>query len=296
MKRSTIPARRTARRTQLSRWLGRGLETHISLPLFALLLVLAMWVLTLRFIESERAGAINAAQTATRERLDTYEAQMARSLNGIDQTLKVLKYAVELKGARKAPCRRCASRACCRRDWCSWWRCRTAAAASSPAIPNPRRSTSRAPPISSTTAITTTAKCSSARPWATPPSASRTCTFSRRINDADGKFDGIAIVEADPAYFTSAYEPSRDGEQGLLGLAGTDGLMRAMRIGENVTGASASNWATPPAAPSPCTPAHRTAWRATPRCSASTASRWRSSLASAATSRWRPSRKRAVPG
>ena len=39
-----------------------------------------------------------AARDATRELVDTYEAQMARSLSGIDQTLRVLQYAVETNG------------------------------------------------------------------------------------------------------------------------------------------------------------------------------------------------------
>ncbi|HBF49948.1 MAG TPA: hypothetical protein DDX04_05740 [Massilia sp.] len=95
-------ATRLARRARLTRWLGRGLETHIALPVFAVLLLAAMWLLTLRFVGSEHEAAAIAAHTATQERLDTYEAQMARSLNGIDQTLKVLKYAVETKGTQGA--------------------------------------------------------------------------------------------------------------------------------------------------------------------------------------------------
>jgi diguanylate cyclase (GGDEF)-like protein/PAS domain S-box-containing protein len=59
--------------------------------------------------------------------------------------------------------------------------------------------------------------------------------FTRRINDRAGRFAGIAVVEIDPSYFTSSYEHSRDGEQGLMGLAGTDGVMRALRIGDNIT-------------------------------------------------------------
>jgi diguanylate cyclase (GGDEF)-like protein/PAS domain S-box-containing protein len=58
--------------------------------------------------------------------------------------------------------------------------------------------------------------------------------FTRRINDADGQFAGIAIVEADPGYFTSGYERSRLGERGLLGMIGNDGEFRAMRIGDQV--------------------------------------------------------------
>ena len=89
-----------ARRTRglLARWLGLALETHISLPLFALALLGAMWFGTLHVIESERRAAVVATRDATQELLDTYEAQLARSLSAIDQTLRVLKYAVEQNG------------------------------------------------------------------------------------------------------------------------------------------------------------------------------------------------------
>ena len=61
-----------ARRTHLASWLGKGLETHIALPVFALLLVAAIWLLTLRLVDSEHQAAAVAARTATQERLDTY--------------------------------------------------------------------------------------------------------------------------------------------------------------------------------------------------------------------------------
>ena len=38
-----------------ARWLRRGLDTHISLPLFALLLLVAIWLLSLHEIDVERA-------------------------------------------------------------------------------------------------------------------------------------------------------------------------------------------------------------------------------------------------
>jgi diguanylate cyclase (GGDEF)-like protein/PAS domain S-box-containing protein len=59
--------------------------------------------------------------------------------------------------------------------------------------------------------------------------------FTRRINDAAGHFAGVAIVAVDPAYFTSAYERSREGELGLIGLIGNDGVVRALRIGDKVS-------------------------------------------------------------
>ena len=84
------------------RWLARALETHFALPLFALLPLVAIWAACFHFVETERRTAVDAAHDAVREQLDTYEAQVARNLNAIDQTLKVIKYSVELNGTHAA--------------------------------------------------------------------------------------------------------------------------------------------------------------------------------------------------
>jgi diguanylate cyclase (GGDEF)-like protein/PAS domain S-box-containing protein len=225
---------RRSRGSRLARWLGRGLDTHISLPLFAGLLVIGLWILTLRVIDADRAAAARDVEAATLERVETYEAQMARSLYGIDQTLKVLKYAVELNGAAGA-------------------------------LPALRTQGLLPPGLVFVVAVTDRegriaasnpdegAHDVSGTPWflyhrnndlglpfvsATVGDSAKLephLHFTRRINDRAGQFAGVAIVEADPSYFTSAYERSRDGEHGMLGLAGLDGLMRALRVGDSVT-------------------------------------------------------------
>jgi len=225
---------RRSRGSRLARWLGRGLDTHISLPLFAGLLVIGLWVLTLRVIDVDHAAAARAVEAATLERVETYEAQMARSLYGIDQTLKVLKYAVELNGT----------------------------AGALPAL----RAQGLLPPglVFVVEIADREGRVSASNPDGDPEDVSGTAFFlyhrnndlglpfvsatmsdspkreahlhfTRRINDRAGQFAGVAIVEADPSYFTSAYEHSRDGEHGMLGLAGLDGLMRALRVGDSVT-------------------------------------------------------------
>jgi diguanylate cyclase (GGDEF)-like protein len=228
------PIRSQARGSRLASWLGRGLDTHISLPLFALLLVAGLWLLTLRVIDADHKAASDAVHAATLERVETYEAQMARSLNGIDQTLKVLKYAVELNGADGA-------------------------------IPALRKQGLLPPGLVFVVAIADReGRIVASNPDEGAHDVSGTgyflyhrnnnldlpfvgatvgdsvkrephLHFTRRINDAAGAFAGVAVVEADPSYFTSAYERSRDGEQGMLGLAGLDGLMRALRVGEKVS-------------------------------------------------------------
>jgi diguanylate cyclase (GGDEF)-like protein len=220
------------RHTALARWLGRGLETHIALPLFALLLVAALWAAALHMVRAEERAAHKAAQDATRELVDTYEAQMARSLSAIDQTLRVLQYAVQMNGPNEAlgamstkgllppglvfqvaiigdngrvlasnPGAR-PGRDVSRASWFAWHRERD----------------SDSPFVSTTIG-------------STEPHV----VFSRRINNSDGLFAGVATVAVDPAYFTSSYERSRQGDRGLLGVAGTDGILRAVRIGEQVS-------------------------------------------------------------
>jgi diguanylate cyclase (GGDEF)-like protein/PAS domain S-box-containing protein len=210
------------------------LDTHISLPLFALLLAAAVWTATFHFIDVARAGAVAAAREASSELADTYEAQMARSLAGIDQTLKVLKYTVEQKGAARAlPTLRRQGLlppsvlflvAVADRNG--------DVVASSPAAPHAN--------VAREAYFTVHRDADSGAPFASQTDSDAAkpdahLHFTRRINDAHGGFAGVAIVEVDPDYFTSAYERSRQGEHGLLGLAGTDGVTRALRIGELLT-------------------------------------------------------------
>jgi diguanylate cyclase (GGDEF)-like protein/PAS domain S-box-containing protein len=221
-----------------ARWYGRLLETHVALPLFALLALLAIWMATFHFIEVERGGAVNAARDAVSELAETYEAQVARNLNAIDQTLKVLKYAVETDGPAGAlPMLRRQGLlppglvfvvSVSDRDG--------RIVASNPAQPPADVSQQRwftvhrdgdgNLPFVSRTAGETQDGQAQGEPH---------LRFTRRIADAGGGFAGIAIVEVDPAYFTSSYERSREGEHGLLALVGNDGVTRALRIGERLS-------------------------------------------------------------
>jgi diguanylate cyclase (GGDEF)-like protein/PAS domain S-box-containing protein len=216
------------------RWPARVLETHIALPLLALLPLLAIWVATFHFIEVERRAAVDAARAAAREQLDTYEAQVARNLNAIDQTLKVVKYAVELNGPRGAlPALRAQGLlppglvfrvVIADRDGHT--------AASNPATPE--QDVSREPYfVVHVNGDGNAAFISHARGDAVKPEPH--LHFTRRLDDAAGRFAGVAIVEVDPAYLTSSYERARAGELGLLALVGGDGVARAMRIGDKVS-------------------------------------------------------------
>nr|WP_315251434.1 EAL domain-containing protein [uncultured Duganella sp.] len=224
----------TAKETLRARWLRRGLDTHVSLPLFALLLLVAIWLVTLHEIDAEREHAREAAGDSLHEMLGTYEAQVARSIDGIDQTLRMLKYAVERKGALGA-------------------------------LPELGREGLLPPGVvfvvsivdrngltvaSNPRALSISVADQGYFKFHTERDSGATFVspvlrdaansewhlhFTRRLDDADGNFAGIVVVETDPAYFTSSYERSRLGEHGMLGLVGTDGVVRALRSGDKMS-------------------------------------------------------------
>jgi diguanylate cyclase (GGDEF)-like protein len=210
------------------------LDTHVSLPLFTLLLLAAIWAGTLHAVKNERVTARAMAAESAHELIETYEAQVARSLNGIEQTLKVLKYAVEQKGALGAlpelgvhgllPSGLV-------------FVVSIVDAKGNTIASNPRKM-----PISvagqsyfefhRSDRNTTTFVAQTARDKANQEFHVH---FTRRLEDAHGNFAGIVIVEVDPAYFTSAYERARQGDRGMIGLVGPDGVVRSMRIGDKVS-------------------------------------------------------------
>lgn len=55
--------------------------------------------------------------------------------------------------------------------------------------------------------------------------------MSRRIIKPDGSFGGIVVLSVDPAYLARFYQKLDIGEHGVVILIGTDGVVRARRVG-----------------------------------------------------------------
>ncbi|MGO4320906.1 ATP-binding protein [Pseudomonas sp. KB_12] len=206
-------------------------EAYILFPLLAALLLLAIWSATLYLIKVEHARAQQSAATASMEMGATYEAQMLRAIHEIDQTLKLVKYTYEAEGEPN-PLRRLQERALL-----------------PPALvfdvsvvsPDGRLVASTrvnereniADPDEQQT-LRHSDSLSISHPWKSPVTGEWRLRFSRRLDAADGGLSGIARVEVDAAYFVSSYDASKLGDQGALGLLGTDGIFRVRRTGETV--------------------------------------------------------------
>lgn len=59
--------------------------------------------------------------------------------------------------------------------------------------------------------------------------------MSRRITKADGSFGGVVFAAVDPDYFTGFYGKADLGSNGLMLLAGLDGIARARRMGDTLS-------------------------------------------------------------
>ncbi|MEG0884324.1 MAG: cache domain-containing protein, partial [Janthinobacterium sp.] len=55
--------------------------------------------------------------------------------------------------------------------------------------------------------------------------------LTRRINHADGRFKGVVVVSMDPYYFTRLYDEVDLGDNSSIALVGSDGVVRARRVG-----------------------------------------------------------------
>jgi diguanylate cyclase (GGDEF)-like protein len=221
---------------------GRALETHVLFPVFALIVVCLIALGTYQLVQVEATTAENALSESTRELVETYEAQVIRNLDAIDQTLKTIKYAyethhsqsvlVDLKEKELLPSTLVFTLSVVDKD---------------------------GKVVESTDHLEKKNAADHEYFWAHLPSSTVALPgvgevfitaedgklqFSRELVDADGKFDGIVLLAVDPSYFTSSYDHSRLGNYGLLGLVGADNVFLSKRIGDEISQGGSADFTT----------------------------------------------------
>lgn len=212
----------------LSRLLHRITEPQILFPGSAVVTLLLIWGATLIYVRALRSDLEEHALASTERILETYEAQVTRSLGEIDQAMNLV----------------------------TWWReqgaDRRIAQLSARDLLPPELvfGVSVVDPTGRLVDTNQSASTASARPYLDTlrggeqvvvgyPSRTSdgrsTLQFARRLDAQDGGFAGAVIVEVDADFFVSAYEEAVLGQRGLLALVGTDGTLRVRRSGEAVS-------------------------------------------------------------
>jgi diguanylate cyclase (GGDEF)-like protein len=223
----------------LHRNLSKIAEPALLFPVIAVALLSLVWAATLELIRLKHANTEHVAAVSSRELLGTYEAQVVRALREIDQPLNLIKYWHESDPANRKlaelrdrgllpPDLLFVVSIADRRGTI------VDSTGASPQLNVAHRDYFRAqlerdaffmgkPLLGST--------------------GESTLQFSRRLTAADGAFDGIAMVSVAASYFVSGYDSSRLGEHGVLGIIGTDGIIRVRRTGDAEFSGEAVNYA-----------------------------------------------------
>ena len=221
------------------RGFGRTAEPQILFPLIAGFLLAVIWATTLGVLKVRHVDAEHTAAVSSRELLGTYEAQVVRALREIDQTLNLVKFWPERQVGRRT-------------------------------LAELKEKGLLPPDLLFTVSIADVNGniVESTRPIEKQNIADQDTfrkqregdaffigqlprgatgdaklTFSRRLNDSNGGFDGVVIVAVDADYFVSGYEAAKLGEEGVLGLIGVDGVFRVRRSGDAVLSGDAIDYA-----------------------------------------------------
>ncbi len=223
----------------LRRWLSQGTEPMLLFPGLTILLLGVLWVATVSLVRLEYANARDTATTTARELTETYEAQSVRALREIDRTLKFVAYAYASAGDAMV-LKDLGDNALLLPSFLF-----TVSIAD--ANGNIRSSTNDGGPTNVAEADYFKAQRGQpvfavGLPQRDPLSDTWNLSFSRRLDHRDGSFAGVVIVSVDASYFVSGYEQTKLGQQGFLGLLGTDGIFRASRSGTAVTAAAAVDY------------------------------------------------------
>jgi diguanylate cyclase (GGDEF)-like protein len=214
----------------LRRSLARATEPQILFPLIAVFLLSVIWVTAYAVIKVKTSDAEHAAAASSRELLGTYEAQMVRALREIDLTLSLVKFWPEHQAGRHTLAD-LKDKGLLPPDLLFVV---SIADASGTIVESTRPIGKQQVADQDTIRRQRDSDAFLIGRLPRGPTADAKLEFSRRLDAANGAFDGVVIVAVDATYFVSGYEPAQLGERGVLGLIGTDGIFRVRRTGDAV--------------------------------------------------------------
>lgn len=213
------------------RWFGLATEPVVLFPLFALLLLGLIWGSTLNLIKVERTSAERAALVSSREIVETYEAQVMRTLSGIEQTLKFVKHSYELN-SNLSVLYGLQREGLLPPDLI--FEVAIADRQGNILVSTRNRSGENVADHDYFAAAQFTESIVIGKPRPDPDLGGAQLVFSLQLDENDEAFNGIVLIRVNAGYFVSSYDTGKLGQQGLLGLLGTDGVFRVRRQGGRI--------------------------------------------------------------
>jgi diguanylate cyclase (GGDEF)-like protein len=208
--------------------MSRLAEPVVLFPTIAVVLLGLIWTATAELVKVRYADAQHAAAASNRELLGTYEAQVVRALREIDQSLNLVKYWHERDRGRRTLAE-LKDKGLLPPDLLF-----TVSIANAEGLIVDTTAPLRRLDVADRDYFLAQRESEMVSVGRPPAGAAEDATlqFSRRLNSADGSFDGVVIVMVGAGYFVSGYDGSKLGEHGVLALVGTDGIVRVRRSGE----------------------------------------------------------------
>jgi signal transduction histidine kinase len=204
-------------------------EPQILFPLIGVLVLAVIWGTTFGIIRAKDSATERAAAASTRALLGTYEAQVVRALHEIDQALNLVKYWPQrATGGTLADLR---DKGLLPPDLLFV----VSIADRAGNIVGSTHPTGKQN-VADQDYFRKQRESDSFVVGQLPrgPTGDAKLSFSRRLNTANGVFDGTVIVSVDAAYFVSGYNSSMLGERGVLSMIGADGISQVRRTGDSM--------------------------------------------------------------
>ena len=209
----------------------RRVLRDIWFPSLGVLLLGVVWLTSWQLIHVEYEAADTAAVASSRELVETYEAHVVRALREIDQTLKVVKLAVE-DAHEDNPLDRLRQRELLPPAILFQIDIVNAQGFARSTANEQTETTIGNEPFFEQQRIADQFAVGLPR---REGEDSWRLSFSRRLNGPGGEFAGAVVLSVDAAYFVSAYEPEKLGLRGTLGILGDDGMFRVRRVADRIS-------------------------------------------------------------
>jgi len=210
-------------------------KTYVGIVLFGVALVCFIWGGLYYKIQSERQLEINHALKESANYARTFEEHTVRTLKGMDQIAKDVKYEIE-KEVSGIDMERLVKEV----RFADPSMVQLSVANETGDLVGSNISSVAGATIKDREHFLVHREADDGKLFISKPVLGRlsgkwTIQLTRRINKSDGSFGGVVVASVDPNYFAQFYKQVDLGESSVIALIGRDGVLRVAQVGNEVS-------------------------------------------------------------